>query len=209
MSLVLAENEKLLKEWEYASSGSKKQKKKKKYAKFIFSKKLSVTDKRVVSETSNYRRDTRQEIKIEDIASVSVNYRAVRKPKFLIGVAVGLAILVAGVVMLVQGGGDATTVALGLAAGGALVGFLFLLGFLKSKVPSIYLSIEKKGVEVPVWEMKSKGRVQKAKKLSKRAQKRALKKAKKEAKRARRVRVVVNPDMAFEIADEISALLIK
>ncbi len=94
--MILAKNETLIKEWKY---GSKKQKK------VVTESTLVITNKRIVSETSNPNYISRNEIPVSCVKSVSGSHKTASKlPAYLlIGFGIPLCIVIIGIFMIIAG----------------------------------------------------------------------------------------------------------
>ena len=94
--MILAKNETLIKEWKY---GSKKQKR------VVTESTLTITDKRIITETANKNYIARTEIPVNCVKSVSASHKTASKlPAYLlIGFGIPLCLVIVGIFMIVAG----------------------------------------------------------------------------------------------------------
>lgn len=94
--MILAKNETLIKEWKY---GSKKQKR------LVTQSTLAITNKRIISETSNKNYIGRNEIPVSCVKAVSGSHKTASKlPAYLlIGFGIPLCIVIIGIFMILAG----------------------------------------------------------------------------------------------------------
>ncbi|MBO5851859.1 MAG: hypothetical protein J6R29_05965 [Clostridia bacterium] len=94
--MILAKNETLIKEWKY---GTKTQKK------LVTDSTLIITDKRIISETSNKNYISRSEIPVNCVKSVSGSHKTPSKlPAYLlIGFGIPLCLVIVGIFMIMAG----------------------------------------------------------------------------------------------------------
>ncbi|MBQ8308456.1 MAG: hypothetical protein IJX96_01345 [Clostridia bacterium] len=134
--MVLAKDEQVLKEWEYASS-------KVKTVETIYS--LTVTNKRIISQSKSNRKNTHEEIPVSEVKGISSSHETASKFwAIVLMVLGGLCVLVPLIVLLVQEDADFNaSIILSWLVGA----YLIYLGYVRWDQGVFVLTITTKGKE--------------------------------------------------------------